>query len=260
MNVFTFNDRLFWLSARLGKITGTRLKDIVVSTQPTKEMIMKVLDDAGISYDAKAKKEVLEDLLTPEMKVKAMMMLPKKIGFYELIAERLGVPAGENDEYPMERGSRLEKEAIARFCEETGKEVNTTLLLWAREDNESIALSPDGVVVSKKKTDLETEAIEVKCLSASKHIKGYLTQRVPEDYWMQALQYFCVNDRLQTLHFVMYDPRFAMFKPADDKTGKLDFFFIDIQRSEVEKEVKEYLEYQRSELREVDKIVNRLSF
>lgn len=219
MNVYSFNDRLFWLSARLGKITGTRLKDIVVKRGTE-----------------------------------------KKIGFYELIAERLGVPAGENDEIPLERGSRLEKEAIERFSEETGKKVDTSLLLWAREDNESIAISPDGVVISKKKADAETEAVEVKCLSAAKHIKGYLTQRVPEDYWMQALQYFIVNDKLKVLHFVMYDPRFAMFKPPDDKTGRLDFFFIDIRRADVQAEVDEYKAYQIKELAEVDAVVNRLSF
>ena len=55
------------MAAREGKITGSRLKDIIVKR--------------GTG---------------------------KKIGFYSLIAEKLGIPA-EEGETPMERGSRLEK-------------------------------------------------------------------------------------------------------------------------------------------------------
>ena len=38
-----------------------------------------------------------------------------------------------------------------------------SLLLWTRDDNQNIAISPDGVVIGKKSSD--EEAIEVKCLS-----------------------------------------------------------------------------------------------
>jgi hypothetical protein len=43
----------------------------------------------------------------------------KKIGFYALIAEKLGVY--DDSEAPMERGARLEKEALERFEKETGR-------------------------------------------------------------------------------------------------------------------------------------------
>jgi predicted phage-related endonuclease len=212
MKVFEFNDRMWWLAAREGKITGSRLKSIVVKR--------------GTG---------------------------KKIGFYELIAEKLGIPA-EEVETPMERGSRLEKEAIARFSEETGKEVDTRLLLWTRDDNENIALSPDGVVIPKKGA-VETEAVEVKCLSASRHIEAYLTQQVPDEYEYQVLQYFIVNEDLKTLYFVCYDPRFAM-----NPNIKLDFFYLTIQREDVIEQVNEILEYERTTLKEVDDIVNNLTF
>jgi putative phage-type endonuclease len=210
MKVFTFKDKFEWFAAREGKITGSRLKDIVVKRGNG-----------------------------------------KKIGYYELIAERLGVPA--DDENPMERGTRLEKDAIERFKEETEKEVDTRLILWARDDNESIAISPDGIVS-------EAEAVEVKCLSSARHIEAFLTQKVPDEYEMQVIQYFIVNDKLETLNFVCYDPRFAMFVSPDSRKVTLDYFVIEVKRADVQEQIDEYLEYQRKTLQEVDEIVNRLTF
>jgi putative phage-type endonuclease len=205
-----YEDRLEWLAGRVGKITGSRLKDIVQkrATAP-------------------------------------------KIGYYELIAERLGVPAdGEN---PMERGTRLESEALDRFAKESDRNVNTELVIWEREDNPDIAISPDGIVD-------DGSAVEVKCLSSARHIEAKLTGKIPSEYWYQALQYFVVNDELQTLHFVFYDPRFSMFVPTDSKQSKLDYFVIMVERKDVEEEVKELLEYQKKTLKEIEGIVNQLTF
>jgi hypothetical protein len=213
MKVLTFNDRLWWMAAREGKITGSRLKNVVVKR------------GSG-----------------------------KKIGFYELIAEKLGVHA-EEGETPMERGNRLQQEAIDRFSTETGKKVDTTLALWVRDDNENIAISPDGVILPKKKGAVETEAVEVKCLSAARHIEACLTKQVPDEYEYQVLQYFIVNENLKTLYFVCYDPRFAI-----NPNIKLDFFYLTITRKQVDDQVKEILEYERATIKEVDEIVNSLSF
>lgn len=210
MKTFTFTDRFLWLAARQGKITGTRLKDVVVKRGNG-----------------------------------------RKIGFYELIAERIGVPA--DDENPMERGARLESEAIERFTQETGKSVDTSLIIWTRDDNENIALSPDGVVS-------ETEAVEVKCLSSARHIEAYLTQKIPDEYEFQALQYFIVNDKLEKLNFVCYDPRFAMFVEPGTRKVALDYFVIEMKREDVQEQVAEYLEYQRNIIKEVEEIVNTLTF
>lgn len=227
MNILSFSDRLFWMAAREGKITGSRLGNVVT------------LRGNG-----------------------------KKIGYYELIAERLGVPA--DDENPMERGTRLEKEGIERFEKETGKKVDGSLLLWTREDNESIAVSPDGVVISKKKSEVDTEAVEVKCLKSALHIKAIITQQIPEEYYEQAMQYFIVNDKLKKLYFICYDPRFAMFKNPKDKSAKLDYFVIELTRDsfliEEKKgeakvdQIKKYYEYQVNLLNEIDAEVTRLSF
>lgn len=198
---------------RRGKITGSRLKEVYSKRDPEK----------------------------------------KRIGFYELIAERLGLPP-DDGETAMERGSRLECDAIDRFTKETGKEVDKSLVLWAREDNESIAVSPDGVIS-------ETEAVEAKCLSSARHIEAYLTKRIPEEYEMQAVQYFIVNDKLETLHFIFFDPRFAAFRdPETQKANALDYFEITITRPEVQPRVEEFLVFERKVIAEVNEVVNKLTF
>ncbi len=199
MKTFKFETREEWLMARRGKITGSRLKDIVVKR--------------GTGY---------------------------KIGFYELIAEKLGIPA--DDESAMDRGTRLESEAVEQFTKETGKKVDTSLVMWTREENENIAISPDGFG--------KDFAVEAKCLSSARHIEAWLTKKIPDEYEYQKLQYFIVNDKLKKLYFLFYDPR-LLYKP---------FFTIEVKREDVEEEVQEYLEYQKNILERVDEIVNDLTF
>ena len=56
---------------------------------------------------------------------------PKK-GYWELIAEKVALPpTGEN---VMDRGNRLEDEAVQRFILETGKNVDTSLVIWSRDE------------------------------------------------------------------------------------------------------------------------------
>lgn len=201
MKILKFEDEETWMAARKGKITGSRLGDVL----PKKTGGMKK-------------------------------------GYYELIAERIATaPDGER---PMERGKRLEDEAIAHFAKESGKEVNTDLVIWTRDEDESIAISPDGSIAS------ETEGVEAKCLSSASHIEAWLTQQIPKDYEEQAIQYFCVNDKLSTLHFVFYDPRI----PAKD------YFVIEMKRKDVAEKVEKYLEEQRTILLSVNAVVNNLTF
>lgn len=145
----------------------------------------------------------------------------------------------------MERGTRLEDEALERFSKETEKELDASLIMWTRDDNENIALSPDGVVVG------EPEAVECKCLSSARHIEAFITKKIPAEYEEQALQYFIVNEKLEMLYFVFYDPRFPK---------GLDFFYIEILRAEKEEDIKFYLDYQKQTLDEVNEIVNKLTF
>ncbi len=200
MKINKYDSREDWLFARRGKITGSRLKDIVVKR--------------GTG---------------------------KKIGFYELIAERLATEP-EGDETPMDRGTRLEPEAMEAFKAKTGKKIDDSLVIWTRDDNESIAISPDGFIGKK-------EAVEIKCLSSAKHIEALLTQKVPDEYEMQVIQYFVVNEDLQTLYFVFYDPRIPSH----------EMFHLKITRESVQADVDTYLKYQQDTLKEIDEIVLKLS-
>jgi predicted phage-related endonuclease len=199
MKVQTFTDRDSWLIARRGKITGTRLKDII--------------NKRGTG---------------------------KKKGFYEIIAERVAVvPDGEDLEKPMDRGHRLEEEAIQRFSIEYALMVDTELVMWMRDDDENIAVSPDGTVS-------EEAAVEVKCLNSASHIEAWLTKEIPSEYAEQVMQYFVVNPKLKKLYFVFYDPRIPC----------RDFFVIEVKRNE--EEVTKYLECERIALLEINEIVEKL--
>lgn len=163
-------------------------------------------------------------------------------GYWELVAERIALPPdGEN---AMDRGNRIEDDAVARFVEETKKKVNNDHVIWCRDEDRNIAISPDGVIG-------KTEAVEVKCLNSAAHIEAYVTKAIPSDYWPQVVQYFVVNDSLKKLYFIFYDPRIP---------GKAEFFFIEVTRDEVADDVGEYLAVQRKVLQQVSQIEKDLTF
>jgi len=199
MKILKFSDKESWMAARVGKITGTRLRDIIVLRGTT----------------------------------------PKK-GFYELIAERVALPPdGEN---VMDRGTRLEAEALAKFSKETGKKVDGSLVMWVSEENESIAISPDGTIG-------KTEAVEAKCLNSASHIEAWLTQKMPSEYYFQILQYFIVNPNLKTLYFAFYDPRI----PAKD------YFHLVVNRKDFSDDIERYHKEELAVLEEVERITLELT-
>ena len=216
MKVTKYENREEWLQARVGKITGSRVKDIIVKR--------------GTDM---------------------------KMGYYELIAERLAVPA--DDENPMDRGNRLEEFAIEEFAKATGKKVTTDLVIWERDDNSRIAVSPDGSIEEEDGITKEIvvvasigtrEAVEAKCLKSSAHIKAFLTQEIPDEYNDQAVQYFVVNENLETLYFAFYDPLLSVHS----------FFYITITRESMQMKIDKYLADQRNILDKVEAVVTSLTF
>lgn len=132
--------------------------------------------------------------------LKAIMGTPKarQDAMYEIIGERLTVGVEEDYENPMDRGHRLEPEAISAFEFETGKSVERTGFCES-DDNSSIAYSPDGIVSDE-------EDVEVKCMGGKNHVKMWLTNEVPDEYYWQLVQAFVVNPKLQKRNFVGYNP------------------------------------------------------
>lgn len=192
-----------WLNLRKGKITGSKLKDIVVIR--------------GNS---------------------------EKDGFYKLLADKLAIDEAYED--PMERGHRLEDDALQMFGDVTGKKVAKSGF-WISDENENMACSPDGIVVSGKTI---TEAIEIKCLSAGKHLEAWFTKEIPDEYKYQVLQYFIVNEKLKTLYFCFYDPRINA-KP---------FFYLTVDRKDKEDDIKYFSDYQKQKLIKINQLLSELAF
>ena len=146
----------------------------------------------------------------------------------------------------MDRGHRLEDEAVEFFESETGKNV-TKAGFCVSDFSDSIALSPDGLI---GEGNAFTEALEIKCLGSARHIQAVIENEIPEEYILQALQYFVVIEELQTLHFVFYDPRMVA-RP---------YHCIDLRRQDVAEDVVKYRQYQLDTLEEIDRIVSELEF
>lgn len=164
-----------------------------------------------------------------------------RAGFYKLIAARIAVPAdGEN---VMDRGHRLEDEAIDRFSKETGKKVkHTPFTLCERDDEPMISYSPDGMIGV-------TADVEVKCRNSAAHIEAILTGKIPSEYESQIIQGFVVNEKLKTRYMVFYDPRCPK-----------DLFYLTITRKEMKEKIAEYLDLEREVIKKVLEIENQFTF
>jgi len=132
--------------------------------------------------------------------LKSIMGTPKarQDAIYEIIAERLTIGIDDGDENAMDRGVRLEDTAIAEFELETGLKVDKTGFSQ-NDDNPMIANSPDGWIG-------DSAGIEVKCPGGKNHVKVWLTNKIPDEYYWQCVQYFVVNNELEDLYFVSYNP------------------------------------------------------
>lgn len=168
--------------------------------------------------------------------LKGIMGTPKARleAFYEVLAERLTTGVEEDYENAMDRGLRLEEDGIASFELETGKSVER-IGLCESDENSNIANSPDGLIG-------DTEAIEVKCMGGKNHVKMWLTNEVPDEYEWQAIQYFVVNEKLEKLYFVGYNPDIPVHS----------LHIIELNRGEVEEKIEKAKIAQKVFLGEVE--------
>lgn len=164
----------------------------------------------------------------------------KKDAIYDLIAEKLTVGVDMDYENAMDRGNRLEPEAIAMFELETGKKVETTGFTES-EYNDNIGSSPDGLIG-------ETEAIEVKCMGGKNHIKLWLENEIPSEYHWQVVQYFVVNEKLEKLFFVGYNPDIQVHQ----------LHIIEVERKTLEEDIEKAKQVQVEALEEVEKLLSNI--
>lgn len=225
-----------WLDARKGKITGSKLKDIVSTGSVPKADVIEELEKLMIPHKKTATIPALMNLLPEEVRARLEKTIPRKLGFYELLADKIAYATGK--ENAMERGVELEPEAIEKVAEILDEKIET-VGLCVHEYIPDIAVSPDGIIRKKGKI---VEAVEVKCLSTARHLQALIEKRIPDEYHFQVLQYFIVIDTLEVLHFAFYDPRLVGHEVC----------IIEVHRDEVKDEVTQYEEYQKKVLEEVN--------
>lgn len=178
-----------------------------------------------------------------------------KIGIYKLIADRIAVT--EDIEDWRERGHDLEAEAIEHLNIVAGLKLVNGGCIWRSDDDPDIQVSPDAYSEDNR------IAAEVKCLSGPYHLEAIIDFRasvkagqvvrrdkIPSGFRHQAVQYFIVNDELETLYFVLYNPSIA----------SLPMHVIEVEREDVAGEVDHYKALEMETLAGVRMICEELTF
>lgn len=167
----------------------------------------------------------------------------KKIGFYQLIADRLCVDDGSID--GRERGKELEQEGLDKLSEQTGiKFIHSDLEIWVSDESPSIAFSPDGY------NEDMTVSAEIKNLGSARHLQITIENKMPIEYYEQCIQAFIVNPKLERHFFASYDKRLTAHP----------LHVIELVRENVEKDIQLYLDYEIETLKQVDYWTERLAF
>ena len=168
----------------------------------------------------------------------------RKLGFYDIIAGRLGLDP--DDENRMDRGLRLEDEATEKFEEETGLKTEK-VGICVSEIDDAIINSPDRLI---KVGGKYKEALEIKCISPARHLQAVIEQKIPAEFESQLIQYFIVNDDLEKLHFVFFDPRVTA----------IPYYRIEVTRDEVKDKIEFFRQYQIDTLKEINELIEKLAF
>lgn len=199
-----------WMSFREGKRTGTSIGKLFAKSRVTGEL-----------YDTS------KPLIT----------------FYQKIAERLAEGTGDDGlESSRERGKDLEQDAINEAEQKLGLKLIRGNV-WQADDANHIE-SPDAYT-----KDLKT-AVEVKCLSSARHIQAICLNEPPKEYYAEYLNYFLVNDKLETLYVFLYDPRFLL--------EHLRWHAFKIKRSDIEYDIERMRDIDEEAEQLIDGVVKNL--
>lgn len=218
-----------WLDYRRGRITGTKAKDIKNDTYTATGL--KTLENKLTKTTDETEKNKLTTQIN-DLKNKSNAW-KYTAGIWRLLAEQLTDDTTITDEKPMERGHRLENtNATLTAVEQHLENMTLDAGVWERTDNPLLSISPDAC----EKGNTPTWAIECKSLSTEHHLQTVLPwlvlmnkinvteetkqklmynelkslrafDHIPAEYQTQVIQYFLVNDHLQTVYFSMYDDR-----------------------------------------------------
>lgn len=242
-----------WLEYRKGRSGGSQFGKLYYVGLPLKTKIIEKLEEANPLPPADKRLPVAElaAMLTAEELAELKLEADPKDEYYKIIAERVARPLTPNDYVDqlgnqpfsmMARGHILEPEALQAFNDKTGKKANGECVVWEREDNENIYISPDATIG-------EAEAVEIKCLESWKIIKAYLTQEIPSEFEAQIIKYFVVNEKLEKLYFVFYT----------DLIPGLEIQIFEINRKDVADKVDEAKIYEDKIMKLIERDANKIA-
>jgi hypothetical protein len=238
-----------WFIDKLGRISGSRVGKTrfgkLASKTELVDRVMKMheFDDpkeekAFKAELKKAKDSTIEGMLAPSLYEQYWYRAQKK-EYFRLLAEKLGYfdevdENGKLVEDPRSRGHRLE-DKVAEKVEKILGIKSVQVGICVREDYEDISVSPDRLVITSENKEegvtIYGKAFEIKNPGVVNHLEIYFTQRVPSEYWEQVIQYFVVNDDLETLYFVS-DNENVRDRPT---------VILEVKREDIKKEIAESL-------------------
>lgn len=178
-----------WLVARLAVLTGSKANKAFKSTKP------------------EAKVSMIE----------------------ELIAEEL-TGTTEDDGFKssaMEWGHLHEPTAIAEYEARTGLKCDPVGFVL-HDEHDWLGLSPDRLV-KKGRSKVYNHGVEVKCPGSKKFIRYMIDRHIPSEYLPQVIHYFIVIEELESLDFVIFDPRIQQ--------KEFQMMVITVTRKELEKAI-----------------------
>jgi len=113
-------------------------------------------------------------------------------------------------------------DALENNYESEAMKWGTDVAFCIHDELDWLGMSPDGLTAD------HIGAVEVKCPSTKTHVRTIRMGGLPNEHKWQVYQYFLVNEKLQWLDFISYDPRFAP-KPL---------YIYRVERNEIIEELK----------------------
>lgn len=250
-----------WLDFHSGKISGSKAAEYSRPRNILKDELIAYAQSKGYEFPKSITIPSIRAMMTQEERDELDFTVQLNDSIYKLIAERIAKPINANDytdakvgkaELAMIRGHALEQEAIQKVAEKLKLDTNKihTGRVWQSDSSDSIICSPDAEVEVEGKV---TQAIEIKCLDSWKVVKAFYENKPPVDYHYQILQYFIVNDDLETLYFAIYSDVFAA-------APQLELQIFEIKRADIQAEIETARKVQEATLAIVEQEVAKLTF
>ena len=98
------------------------------------------------------------------------------------------------------------------------------------EAHDFLGISPDGFIVDKNGNYVG--GLEIKCLDGKNHCEFIRMNTIPAKYRQQVNHYFIVNDKIEWVDFVSYEPRNKLIK----------LFVVRVKRVEIQDVLKENMD------------------